>query len=454
MARGAWRLGGNKECLLKVSLAGFATQYFPMPFPDAIQLKEIASDMKEVLVAGVRKYVKANPRGLTVQMEDNPIAQLPTTVDALRAMPLIEGQGDNLSVLGRGKPEIYIEQRKVNDMSEVRALLPSDIKSVEILTVPGVRYGQDAKAVIIIHVKRKNPGLAGYVQSQGSAAERLSGYANTRLSYTLANGLSLYGYAYGGTSGYKTTAHTQDRYAPENISSDTRTTATGRYNSIKVMTGISKDFAKGHSVGAQYQYYRLPKSIANNEGYNLSTRQADSISMHTDTHTSEQTWWQFANAYATLKLSKPLTLSTTADYLWGRTPTRTAIEERPYEAELWTMSTYNLKDYQMAAAKVDLDGNWNHWTMQAGVKYVYSHNDLTFESDASNGAALFQSSRNVENQNLYAVYGSATYQPNKHWAMGAGVRCEVTDFDYTLKGEEDEKHPRNYTDWMPDLSVT
>lgn len=454
-ADGTWTLeaGGNKECLLKVSLAGFLTQYFQMPFPNDIRLQENAAAMKEVQVSAARKYVKANPRGITVQMEDNPIGKLSTTLDALRTMPLIEGMGDDITVLGHGKPEIYIEQRKVNNISEVMALHPSEIKSVEILTQPGVRYGQDVKSVIIIHVKRKNPGLAGYVQSGGTASERLSGYANTKVSYTFTNGMSLFASAYGGTDGYKTTAHTRDRYAPENVSSDTRSTTDGRSNSLKFMAGLGKDFAKGHSVGAQYQYYRKPKSISDQKATNISTRQADTIPMSTATHTSYQDQWQYANAYATLKLSKPLTLTTVADYLWGKSPTHTAINERPEDTDPWIMNTYNLKDYQMGAAKADLDGTWEHWTMQAGVRYSYSHNNLTFRSDASEGATLFQSSENVESQNLYAIYGSTTYQPNKHWALGAGVRCEVTDFDYTQKGEANEKHPRNYTDWMPELSV-
>lgn len=456
-ADGTWAFAhteDGREVLLKVSMMGYDTQYFQEPFPESITLREVTSTMKEALVARTRKYVKANPRGFIVQMEGNPLSQLPSPLDALREMPLIEGTGTNLTVLGReGTPVIYIEHRKIQDMTEVQTLNPSEIKSVEIITRPGPKYGKEVTSVIIIHLKQKHPGLAGYVSGTGSAAERLSGYAYSNLSYTFQNGTSLYAEANGNSSGYKMQNSFSDRYVPENVSSSTIGTNVGRTKKFEVTAGGSHDFRKGHSLGARYSYTRTPSSIATANAHNQSTNNLVTTLMDTHTSTGTQSWRHYANAYSYLKLSKPLSLTIDADYLWGNSPEHTAITEQTDAEEPWLMSTSNQKDYKMAAAKADLEGNWKKWTLQTGMNYSFTKNDLAFASAASNGIMPFQSSEDQERQNLYAVYGTATYQMNERWAFTGGLRCEVTDFNYTRNNEKVDAQSRNYTDWLPELGV-
>lgn len=453
---GTWTMesAGHEGGLLRVSMVGFQTQYFKPPFPLTVILKENGAAMQEVQVASARKYVKANPRGFTIQMEGNPLAQLPTSLDAIREMPLIEGMGADISVLGRGKPTFYIEHRKVQDIAELQQLKPSEIKSVEILAKPGLKYEKETDAVIIIHLKRRNPGLAGYVSGTGSVAETLSGYAYTKLSYTFHDGLSLYADANGNSNGYRVKTAYSDRYAPENVSSDTHGTSKARNKNLNVNVGGSKDFKKGHSVGARYSYTRTPSSLLMSDAYNLSTNSMATQKLSTSTRTSKQSWRHYANAYTSLQLSKPLTLTADADYLWGKAPSRTGIVERTQGEEPWLMNTSNLKDYKMAAAKADLEGSWNNWSLQTGVNYSFTKNGLAFDSQASDGNTLFQSADDSERQNLYAVYGTAAWQVNEHWALSAGLRCELTDFDYKQDNEEVAGQSKNYVDWLPEVGVS
>lgn len=454
-ADGTWSMeaGDSKACMLKVSLAGYVTQYFTMPFPQTIKLKASSTAMQEVQVAATRKYVKANLRGITVQMDGNPLSQLPTTLDALREMPLIEGTGTNLTVLGHGTPEMYIGQRKVQDISEVQQLSPADIKSVEIITHPGVRYGQDVNSVVIIHLKRKHPGLAGYVSGTGTVAEVLSGQAATGLSYTLRSGLSLYANANGGSDGFSQSRTYNESNALASVFSRTEGTYSGRTKSLGVAVGGSQEFARGHSLGMRYSYSRTPSSLYESDASNVSANSAATSWLSTQSRSTSQSWRHYFNAYTNLKLSKPLTLTADADYLWGHAPSHGHIQEHDSTPLPWTMDTRNLKDYRMAAVKADLDGTWKRWSMQAGARYTYTRSSLAFDSQASEGTAFMQATSNWERQNLYALYGSATYQPNEHWAVNGGVRCEVTDFDYKQDGKPVEGQNRTYADWMPEVGV-
>lgn len=161
---GAFSLDGYPNGdILKVSAMGYKTNYLICHNESIgnITLQDDAKLLGEVVVKGHRNYVKSNNMGLNVSMIGNPLSKLGSAVDAIKQMPLISGIGNNISVLGKGTPEIYINHRKVRDNSELQQLSSQDIERVEIITNPGAKYEADVKSVIIIHTKsRMQDGLA------------------------------------------------------------------------------------------------------------------------------------------------------------------------------------------------------------------------------------------------------------------------------------------------------
>ena len=161
--------GYSKGDVLKVSAMGYKTSYLTCQ-SDSVGIIAMQEDSKllgEVVVKGHRNYVKSNNMGLTVSMIDNPLSKLGSALDAIKQMPLISGIGNNISVLGKGTPEIYINHRKVRDNSELQQLSSQNIQSVEIITNPGAKYEADVKSVIIIHTKKQDLGWAGLASFTG-----------------------------------------------------------------------------------------------------------------------------------------------------------------------------------------------------------------------------------------------------------------------------------------------
>lgn len=161
---GAFSLDGYQNGdILKVSAMGYKTNYLVCHNESIgnITLLDDAKLLGEVVVKGHRNYVKSNNMGLNVSMIGNPLSKLGSALDAIKQMPLISGIGTNISVLGKGAPEIYINHRKVRDNSELQQLSSQNIERVEIITNPGAKYEADVKSVIIIHTKsRMQDGLA------------------------------------------------------------------------------------------------------------------------------------------------------------------------------------------------------------------------------------------------------------------------------------------------------
>ena len=62
---------------------------------------------------------------------------------------------EQIEVFGRGAPLILIDNRKVRDASELQLLQSDNIKSIQIITMPGAEYGSTIRSVIKIQTKQK-----------------------------------------------------------------------------------------------------------------------------------------------------------------------------------------------------------------------------------------------------------------------------------------------------------
>ena len=55
-------------------------------------------------------------RGISIRVSETPLANLPTAESAIRQMPMIDGASEKIQVLGKGTPEIYINNRRIKVM--------------------------------------------------------------------------------------------------------------------------------------------------------------------------------------------------------------------------------------------------------------------------------------------------------------------------------------------------
>ena len=62
--------------------------------------------------------------------------------------------GDAISVLGKGTPLIYINNRLVRNDNELERLSSTHIKKVTVITNPGPEYDASVSAVVLIEAIR------------------------------------------------------------------------------------------------------------------------------------------------------------------------------------------------------------------------------------------------------------------------------------------------------------
>ena len=108
---------------------------------------------------------------LVAQVANTELANLGTANDVLSRLPFINMDGDEISIVGKGKPAVFIDNRPVRDESELQMLRSENIKNIQIITSPGAEYASDVKAVIKIQTRQ--PFIKGLMGGNGDGRPEL-----------------------------------------------------------------------------------------------------------------------------------------------------------------------------------------------------------------------------------------------------------------------------------------
>lgn len=120
--------------ILKVSALGYNTVFKNVGRDniEVVVLSEERQKLAEVVVKGSRPQYQRKDGNILTNMEGTVLAGSHNITDVLLHVPgVITTANGDWEVFGQGQPVIYINNRKVQNNSEVKLLTPSEIKSVE-----------------------------------------------------------------------------------------------------------------------------------------------------------------------------------------------------------------------------------------------------------------------------------------------------------------------------------
>ena len=143
-----------------------------------------------VTVKGSKRLTRPTDRGLLANVQGTVLEQFGSVTEMLTHLPLMMADG---TIAGHGTPEIYINNKKVRDASELDRYRADEILSAEIITNPGPEYGQDVKSVIRLKtVKKQGDGLSGNVSAEYNQKNVAYERFNLSLNYRLKNGMDFF----------------------------------------------------------------------------------------------------------------------------------------------------------------------------------------------------------------------------------------------------------------------
>lgn len=172
---------------LKVSAIGYNTliaKISAASFPVTLKLENKSYQLGEVTVKRNRPMQHLSKGGIVTTVKGSVLSIAGNAVDVIGQLPGVRIEDEQISILGKGYPNFYINGRKLNDLSELSRLSSNEIESIEVLNNPGARYSAETKSVILIKtIRKKGEGLSGNVQSVSRFAHSFSQSGNMALNY-------------------------------------------------------------------------------------------------------------------------------------------------------------------------------------------------------------------------------------------------------------------------------
>ena len=148
----------------------------------------LTRELQEIVVTARQPATTLVGSTLVSTITGSSLQNIGNALDVLAQLPLIKVQDSDICVTGKDNIEIYIDGRPMRDSEELRNMLSSDLKKVELLMAPGAMYGSNTGAVLKITTRKKfMQGLSVTDQFQLQRRRRWSTTDFLGLNYRAGN---------------------------------------------------------------------------------------------------------------------------------------------------------------------------------------------------------------------------------------------------------------------------
>ena len=442
-----------QDGLLKVTSVGYTTKYLDARTGNVgdIQMQPDTKELGEVVVKGERPQYKMTAGGMTVDIQNSLLKDVGTADDVLSMLPQVQGGDGNFTIFAKGTPEIYINNKKVQNARELKRLKSTDIKSVDVITSPGAKYNAEVGAVIRIKTKkRQGDGISMEASSQVKYNEKWTTYDDATVKYR-TGGLEVFG----------NMMINNDNHSEDNtITTDIR--ANGNHvNIIQVcpnnfwytmlgeQIGSSYDFNDENSIGF---YYTLSGAL-----YGRGTAQTQQtitrnnapegmVDQFIEMNISDRPQHE-ANIYYVGKAGK-LGIDFNGSWIWEKNMRDQASFEHSLQLADRTVTTHNENRNHMLAEKLVLTYPIWKGELSAGTEMSRSNSHGIYSNVEQ---VMAPSNDEIKESN---VAGFTEYKLKLgDWSLNGGLRYEAVTSDYYSFGQYQTEPSRKYHDLFPNISV-
>ena len=432
--------------LARISYVGYKTIYKLCDQPEVgtILIQPETQTLKGVSVKGHRLLYTSTDRGLQVSIQGTPLEQFGSVSEMLTHLPLMMSNGE---IAGHGKPEIYINNKKIRNTQELDRLRADEILSAEIITNPGAEYGAEVTSVIRLKTVRKaGEGWSGNFSAAYRQGKEWYANGNAALNYRLHNGMDFFARGYLTSNNQKITFTADDQLQASSIW-DFKKDATylNRYNYYFIDLGWNWEISEKHSVGLTYTANNFITDATNsNETDEEVWRDANFREAETNkTVTSRKPRMEHAvNAYYVGEIGK-WKLDFSADYYGGHSESDMeggTVGEKGVNSK--TLTKNNLLAEKLVVTAPVPSGALTFGEEVSGVDRKSDFTQSGFSADNS-----------VHQQTTtWSLFVNYALQVKK-FKLNAGLRWQNEHNDYETNDQKDAKQSPDYHVLIPRLSL-
>lgn len=442
--------------LVRISSIGFETIYKSINPPDLgiIRLVSDVQQLGEVIVKGSLPITRMKGNAMVTSVSGTVLEKAGTTEQLLDKIPNVTAQDGEINVFGRGTPEIYINGRKVRDLTELDQISAENIKSVEVINNPGARYGADVTAVIRITTKKVEGEGFGF-DNRAMFQYNRDWSALEQFNFNYRKGsFDLSGMIYGSRSyGWSSKDFYQDTYLQQYWRQESTVFTDGTDKRLGAQLALNYTFDENNAIGIRYGYDKTPENtmnmILNTEVFqdHEPTESTYSPNLETDKDDTHQ-----LNAYYTGKINN-WNVDLNLDGYWSDIHKENDIDEVtriPNQAEeTRTVSSFNDVSNSLYATKLILSKPVWDGELAFGGEYTYTNRGNLF----INPEGILNDDNSRIRENMGAVF--AEYGKNFGKVQTQiGLRYEYTSSDYYVDGKRIDEQSKTYNNLFPTFSLS
>ncbi len=443
----------NTSYKVRVSFLGYAT-YTTESMPrdlGVITLKPQDTALKEVVVKGSIPAYKAISGGMTTRVSGSVLSKVGTANDVIGHLPGIQKKTDGtFEVIGKGAPVIYINNRKVRDISELGKLKSDEIRQIDLITNPGADYDAGTGAVLKIKTDRsQGEGFGVGVTSSADYAYKTNTEQQISLNY-LHRGLEISASFRYALAHMKETAVTDIATRVDTLwNQSARSEDRSRTQSLFGQLGINYEFDSRHSLGTMLEITSMPRYKSSD--HNLTDVFADGNqydSWNTYGLSANRTYPTYhANAYYTGTIGR-LSVDFNADMLFGKSKEEESVQEHSGNYEDYITSTKEWEKNRLYAGKLVLSYPVLGGSLSVGSEYTYTHRRT---SSTGYTTIIDATDDRIEDKNLAFFLGY-----DGTWGIvdaNLGLRYEYVVYDFYENGLFKADESKVYHNFFPNLSL-
>ena len=438
--------------LARISYVGYKTIYKLCGQTEVgtIRIQPDNYTLNGVVVTGERPKVVLQGNSLLMNVEGTVMSRLGTAEDVLSRVPTISKKGDGYEILGKGAPLIYLNNRKLTDLNELRNIQSDNIRSVEVVQNPGARYDATVQAVIVIRTRRAAGQGLGVELSSWSRKGR--GYQNNeRINLTYRTGrLELFANLFGAyNKRWSRGDFEQTIFADTLWTVSNRKQSTARNPYAEGRVGFNYQLNDSNSFGGFYQHVYDYVKTAYDNADELTANGTPYDHLHNSgTRRDKNAPKHQANLYYTGKLGR-FTIDFNADYTDYQNRSSNEQQELSRNYENRDVHTETQTRGRMVAEKLIV--SLPLWKGQLSIGEEYTN--TRWRSSFENAEGYIQNSNNEQHESNIAPFVELQQRLGR-FQLQAGLRYEHVASDYFVGCQHRSDQSRTYDDLFPSVAIS
>ncbi len=417
---------------------------------DTTLFDKFSKELGEVVVKAHLPQYKKTHEGLLTNVAGTVLSKMGTAEDVLKHVPSIVKKKDGYEVVDKGTPIIYINGRKMQDISELDNIKSSDIKSVEVIQNPGATYDASVNAVIKIKtIKKKGEGFGFDTRSVYWYNKHDNTIQQVNMNYR-HNGLNLFTtYKFSDATWMQKATYEQAVHVDTLWQQHNNNEVTGRIESHRLISGFSYDFNANHSIGARYTLtspgYSRSKDFFDSQvtadGKFYDYIKTDGLTVDKDNPSHQlNAYYNGTLGKTTIDLNTDLYFSTNRAYAYS--------DEQSQEHDSRNVNSKNRVSNKMVATKLVITSPLLGGNFSYGAEYIHTRRNDDYEVNRTD--LLTNSYSKLEEQTASPFIQYARLTPIGN--ITAGLRYEYVRFKYYDAGIYQPEQSRSFRNLFPTIS--